>query len=822
MLFWVFCFYRLKVKIKTAQITPLVITAVVLLVAVSLHIVSRILTTQSEDGRVGWKQTVALTEPEQVEWLTYDARVKLGAALNDTKKVATNMATLFFDDKAFEEVNNGTYSTYFAPATNQAAANQLQELLWPWPRFIHGQIVRELKAEGATAIGFDVMFPELKKDNPVEHVLDPERGELTSDEFFALQMQRSKNVILAVDSNTVPTLLFQTNAVALASIWSQSDYAVLRRVRPYNMVRLWHPLIRGRVKSQGLLLDKAQVEPGKLVIPKKLLDEGELGTFEVPLNPNGSMRISEDGDIDFGGDEKQGPATEYPFVEKRVWNLGIEMAGRALGLDLDQPVFRKNKIILRGPNGLTRAIPVDRGGFFYIDWSLRFEDLKDGHTSIYYGHLPEVLINDYSRTHHGEEPANKFQDKIVLIGSVATGNNVTDVGATPLEAQTRLVTKHLNIANSILTGRFVERTTLPTEVVLIVALGAISALLTWRLRVLVASIAITGLTLSYLLVVTWMYIDHRYWIPMVMPVAGGLLMPHFSLVTYRVIFEQKEQRRVRGIFSKIVSPDVVQELLSVETLSLVGARRKVTVFFADVRGFTEFTDATQQAAEEYVAKHNLNEMEAKEHFDRIASETISTVNLYLATIADTVKKHNGTLDKYMGDCVMAFWGAPVANEHHARDCVCAAITAQRAVYDLNQKRFLENENRKKENELLLASGKPPRPFIPMLSLGTGINSGYVTVGLMGSDATIVNYTVFGREVNLASRLEGASGRGRIFIGESTYLELKRDAPELAASCIPQNPITTKGFRQAIPIYEVHWKECVNETIASTPAVPAAA
>jgi adenylate cyclase len=390
------------------------------------------------------------------------------------------------------------------------------------------------------------------------------------------------------------------------------------------------------------------------------------------------------------------------------------------------------------------------------------------------------------------------------------------MGATPLEAQTPLVTKHLNIANSIITGQFVERTSLGVEVLLIIVLGLVSALLTWRLRVLLASMAVTFFSVAYVVFTTWMYLDYRYWIPMVMPLAGGLILPHFTLVTYRVIFEQREQRRVRGIFSKIVAPDVVQELLSVEKLSLGGVRRKITVYFADVRGFTEFTDATQQAAEEHVRSNQLSDAEAKVYFDRIAAEQLETVNLYLGKIADTIKQHNGTLDKYMGDCVMAFWGAPVNNPHHARDCVQAAIQAQRVVYSLNIERFNRNEKRKEENATLREQGKPQLPMLPLLSLGTGINTGFATVGLMGSDATVLNYTVFGREVNLASRLEGASGRGRIFIGEATYEELKVSDPELAARCVKQNPITPKGFRQPIAIFEVPWKEVPQPAQSSQP------
>ena len=98
----------------------------------------------------------------------------------------------------------------------------------------------------------------------------------------------------------------------------------------------------------------------------------------------------------------------------------------------------------------------------------------------------------------------------------------------------------------------------------------------------------------------------------------------------------------------------------------------------------------------------------------------------------------------------------------------------------------------------------------MLALGTGINTGTVTVGLMGSEAHILNYTVFGREVNLASRLEGVSGRSRVIIGEETFLELRRLAPALAATCIALEPVTVKGFRQPVVIYEVPWQQATDE------------
>jgi adenylate cyclase len=397
-----------------------------------------------------------------------------------------------------------------------------------------------------------------------------------------------------------------------------------------------------------------------------------------------------------------------------------------------------------------------------------------------------------------------FHDKLVVVGSTVQGNNLTDRGATPLERDTLLVSKHWNVANSIITGRFIHRISLDTELALIVFLGALTAFLTWQLRVDAASFTVFLLVLAYVATGFYLFVESRIWLPLVFPVAG-ILIEHLSLVTYRVAFEEREQRRVKSVFSKIVSPDVVNELLGAKKLSLGGARREVTVFFADIRGFTSMTDETQERITEFVLTRQLNADAAETCFDESARETLNTVNLYLAVVADAVKKHGGTLDKYIGDCVMAFWGAPTPNEKHALACVRAAIDTQRAVHELNQTRLAQNPAREAENPARQVAGLPPLPRLTSLQLGTGINTGLVAVGLMGSDAHILNYTVFGREVNVASRLESVSGSGRIIISDTTYRHLVRDDPVLAATCIEMFPVTVKGIRAAVRVYEVPWQ-----------------
>ncbi len=782
----------------------MLITAAVLLAAVGLHLLSRTLAERPPD-ETGRRWEIGLIE--HLEVLTYDARANLGAALADLSGMATNMATLFLDDLAIQEVSDGTLAPYYAPATDIHDLQKFYPRTWPWPRYLHGQIVRELSAEGARAIGFDIMFPELAPERAEESIPISETQKLTSDEFFAYQMHQASNVFVAVQQeDTVPAELFRTNAAGLASIASRSDFSVLRRVKPFDLVRVWHPLLRAQQKALDLDLTRARLAPQKVIIPRRS-QASDSTPVEVPLNANGTMKLTTAGDIDFSDDPKdEGPSTEFAFTEARVWNLGLRLAAEVLGLDLKHAKIGRWKLTLQGTNGTTRVIPLDAAGYFYVDWSIRMGDLIANHTPVYFGNLRSVLIDDKFRSQGDSNDLQPFKNKIVLIGSIASGNNMTDFGATPLDSRTPLVTKHLNIANSILTGRFVERTSLPVEVLLIVVLGFISALLTWRTRVLIATISVCGLCVAYIFFAVSMYLNHRYWIPIVMPVCGGLILPHFGLISYLVIVEQRERRRVRGIFAKIVSPDVVHELLNAEKLAaLSGARRTITVFFADVRGFTEFTDSTQQTAEKFVRENRLSPDQSRAYYDKVAAEQLEIVNIYLATIADTIKQHRGTLDKYMGDCVMAFWGAPIPNERHALDCVHAAIDAQRALFRLNQERERENERREAENASKVKRGEAPLPSLPILSLGTGINTGSATVGLMGSDATILNYTVFGREVNLASRLEAASGRGRILVSEGTFLELQRLEPALAAGCIAHPPVTPKGFRHPIPIYEVPWK-----------------
>lgn len=486
---------------------------------------------------------------------------------------------------------------------------------------------------------------------------------------------------------------------------------------------------------------------------------------------------------------------------KRYWHLAVHAAAKYLGLDVDNAEILPDRIILRGPGGIQRTIPVDSQGYLYVDWVLGKHEAEERRIIMPF---TEFLQRHIKRNNGEYVDGRDIMGAVVFVGSLGSGNNISDTGATPLASKDFLFTTHWNVANSIIQNQFVKRSSPTTEILLTLLIACLSATVTWRMRMLWASSVLTLSLGAYFLLALGLFASARYWLPIAVPTTT-LLLTHLSLVTYRGVVEQRERFRVKEVFSKVVAPDVVNELLNSEAVSFGGSRRRVSIFFADIRGFTKVTDEGQAEAERYATEQGLSHQEAEAYLDAQARDILHTVNLYLGAVADTIKQHHGTFDKYIGDCVMAFWGAPTPNEHHAADCVRAAIQAQQAIFKLNQKRQAENLERARKNAEPSRSGLPPLRPLTLLDLGTGINTGTVTVGLMGSDQHVLNYTVFGREVNLASRLEGTSGSGRIVISQSTFNELLATAPDLVQACQSIPPVQVKGFREPISIYEVDWQ-----------------
>jgi class 3 adenylate cyclase len=749
------------VKLKTGKLVPVLLCCG----AAGLMVLLQVLT--SRDEHFGFAQ--------RLEWMTFDWRVRHAA--QQPSPFAPNLGLVFIDDETIDRVLGGGFG---------------YEAGLYWPRHVYGRVVQELRDQGAEAIAFDVLFAGLRHDHPPAVL--PDGTEEASDYYFARQLQEAGNVILAAVQHTVPPDLFRTNAWALGDITALRDHdGILRRARAFEDYLIWHPAIL----HASTTFDDFTFNTNRL-----LFTATNGARAELPIAADGTFDLAQFDELT--KHKKFSPDVErraVAFTRYRAWDLGITAAARYLKLDLTHAVVEPGRrIVLRGANNVERVIPIDAQGRFYIDWSLTHNDRRLTRESAH-SVLHQQRQRELGRTN---DLTPLWQDKLVLIGSIASGNDLKDYGATPLEKETFLTSRYWNIANALIIGRFIHQPGGAMGIYLILCLSLLAGILTWNLRSLVAAMCVVLLGAIYVSVALYLYVEGRYWLPLVLP-GAALLLTHVTLVSYRAIFEQRERRRIRNIFAKIVSPNVVHELLEAEHLALGGARREVTVFFSDVRGFTEMTDESHAKAEEHVRERQLADTHADAYFDEQAQEVLRTVNLYLGTIADTIKQHEGTLDKYIGDCVMAFWGAPTPNEKHAVSCIRAAIDAQRAIHRLNQDRAVENKRREGENAERAKSSQPPLPMLKLLAMGTGINTGIVTVGLMGSEQHTFNYTVFGRDVNLASRLEGLSGRGRILIGESTYRALLKSDPDLAAACQELAPAAIKGFRGPVKMFEVQWR-----------------
>jgi adenylate cyclase len=245
------------------------------------------------------------------------------------------------------------------------------------------------------------------------------------------------------------------------------------------------------------------------------------------------------------------------------------------------------------------------------------------------------------------------------------------------------------------------------------------------------------------------------WLSFVIP-AGTLVANYAAITSFRMIFEESEKRKIRKTFSQYLSPGVIA-LIERDPQKYIrpgGETKELTVMFSDIRGFTTISEGLT------------------------ADELVRLLNEYLGAMTDVLFQNLGTLDKYIGDAIMAFWGSPYPqNDHAERACRCA-IEMTHTLKRLNAQ--WENEGRKR------------------ISIGIGLNTGRVNVGNMGS-AKRLSWTVMGDNVNLASRLEGMTKqyRTQIVISESTY---RRVGERFV--CRDLDRIRVKGKLQPVGIYEL--------------------
>jgi len=355
-----------------------------------------------------------------------------------------------------------------------------------------------------------------------------------------------------------------------------------------------------------------------------------------------------------------------------------------------------------------------------------------------------------------EDSASIFKDKITLTAMYyATGVGAAkDMHLSPYGDMAG-IEHHAYALNTLLNQDFLRDA--PPLVNLIILLTVALIMGFYQPRVKTWMSFVLFLAIAFIFTLLTVYVSFDSW--SLLHVFPTVILEQFIIligfIGFRALTEEENVKFIRNTFSKFVSQDVVNELLAnPEAIALGGAKRDISVLFSDVRGFTTISEKLGP------------------------EELVNLLNEYLSTMTDLIIEYRGTIDKYMGDAIMAFWGAPVQNDDHAYYTCVAALAQYEALKEL-QKRWSEKE-------------------IPVLDIGIGINSGAAVVGNMGSSHRM-DYTLMGDTVNLGSRLEGITKTYgvKICISEFTYERVKDRvyAREL-------DLVRVKGKLEPVRIYEL--------------------
>ena len=363
--------------------------------------------------------------------------------------------------------------------------------------------------------------------------------------------------------------------------------------------------------------------------------------------------------------------------------------------------------------------------------------------ALYQGRIEDMIISP-----------DTFENKIVFFGVSAAGTH--DLLNTSIQSNIPGIYIHASILDNLLLEDFYQP--LPFWVSCCIALAiilltgsAVFFITSFYVQIFCLLGILAGVIASHLGV----FVSQSLVLLMAFPLVSFLLMT-LNCYGYLALTEGAEKRKVRGMLSKYVSPNVLTEVLDPSTESLipeVGKKETLTIFFSDIRSFTSLSESLE------------------------AEQVVLILNQYLSKMVDIVFKYNGTLDKFIGDAIMAFWGAPVKNPQHAFDGVAAALEMVNSQEELN---IALNEN-----------------GWPSVNFGIGLHSGPVILGNIGS-VKHLDYTIIGDNVNLGSRIEGLTKYYgcAILITEFTYNDVND-----RILCRPVDIVQVKGKTKGIMIYE---------------------
>jgi adenylate cyclase len=553
---------------------------------------------------------------------------------------------------------------------------------WPWSREVLSKLMQRLKEAQPKVIGLDIIFAE-KSDTTAAASLErlcqklSKRG-LGSPEVLACFQEEQKiadqDRRLAEEiSQGSPTILGfyfkQVGGTVLSSEPPRELEPTVIQVSSYNMVRRL-----GQKAGQLSMIGASGVEVN---IPVIATAAAGGGYFNMIPDTDGTVRR-------YPLAVAYGP---YVFAPLSLVTLQHFLDNKPLGIAISHLGVEEIRLG-------REIIPVDRRGRFFINYL--------GPP----GSFPTYSAKDVVA---GELPAGALKDKIVLVGATAIG--IYDMRVTPFSGVLPGIEIQATIIDNVLRRNFIR---LPPyspipELLLIIVLGLVLGSILPRVSAiwvfLIGLLLLVGYVAANYAVFRYLGVNLDLFYPMleIVLVTAGINVQSF-------LAEERARASLKKAFQSYVAPSVVEEIIKhPDRLRLGGERRELTIFFCDIRGFTTLSESLDP------------------------EELASMLHDFLNPMSKIVVKHGGTIDKFIGDAIMALYGAPLHYPDHARR---ACDTAVEMIETL---KLLDHD--------WVGQGRPP------LKIGIGINSGPVAVGNMGSD-TLFDYTAIGDNVNLASRLEG--------------------------------------------------------------------
>ncbi|MDO8282995.1 MAG: adenylate/guanylate cyclase domain-containing protein [Thermodesulfovibrionia bacterium] len=380
----------------------------------------------------------------------------------------------------------------------------------------------------------------------------------------------------------------------------------------------------------------------------------------------------------------------------------------------------------------------------------------------YYGPNMTFTHISISDILEGNIKPEELRGKIILIGATAVG--IYDLRVTPISAAMPGIEKHASVIASLIDGKHLK--TIPSYVNLAILLstGFLFSLIFTRLKAAGASV----LTAASLLFISWaayyMFAKYGLWVNVTYP-ALNIILTFVNATLYNYYIEERFAKKIRAMFSSYVTESLVNELIhNPELAKLGGENREVTILFSDIRGFTTFSE-----------KHS-------------PEEVVAILNEYLGEMTKIVLKWKGVLDKFIGDAILCFWGAPVRQDNHAELAIRCALEMMKRLGELQIK--------------WAAEGKAG------LDIGIGINTGKVIVGNIGAEGMKMDYTVIGDHVNLGSRVESLTRKydAHILITEFTLESIRNLIKSGAIAHVSvegKEKVIVKGKEKPVAVYEIH-------------------